>query len=382
MIGMPKTFLLAPDSFKESMTALQACYAMQAGIIRVFPDAAFILLPMADGGEGTVDALLHALHGTRVHVQVAGSLAGQQVQACFGLIDDGRTAVIEMAQANGLNLLAPEQRNPFLTSTHGTGQLILAALDQQVTKIIIGLGGSATSDGGAGMAQALGVRFYDAAGNHIRVHGGNLQQIQRMDISQLDERLKQVELIIASDVNNPLTGLQGAAHVFAPQKGATPDMVLQLDAGLQHFASLIKQQLGQDISHIAGAGAAGGLGAGLLAFAGARMTSGVQLVIGLVGLVQQMARADYVFTGEGSIDCQTSFGKTLLGVAQVAKQLNKPVFACAGYVGDGIDSLYTEGFTAIFGILDKPGDLQQALADGEKNLGRTCENIARVLVSV
>jgi glycerate kinase len=203
-----------------------------------------------------------------------------------------------------------------------------------------------------------------------------------MDISQLDERLKQVELIIASDVNNPLTGLQGAAHVFAPQKGATPDMVLQLDAGLQHFASLIKQQLGLDISHIAGAGAAGGLGAGLLAFAGARMTSGVQLVIGLVGLVQQMARADYVFTGEGGIDYQTSFGKTLLGVAQVAKQLNKPVFACAGYVGEGIDSLYTEGFTAIFGILDKSGDLQQALADGEKNLGRTCENIARVLASV
>lgn len=361
------------------MTALQACHAMQAGIARVFPDARFILLPMADGGEGTVDALLYVQQGKKVEVQVSGPLPQQQIDAYFGLIDDGQTAVIEMARASGLDLLSPAQRNPLLTSTYGTGQLVMAALDIQVKKIIIGLGGSATNDGGAGMAQALGVTFYDAQGQMIRATGGSLQQIQRIDVSQLDARLQQVEVIIASDVSNPLTGPTGAAYVFGPQKGATPHMVEQLDAGLQHFAGLIEQQLGIKLGQVAGAGAAGGLGAGLLAFAGARITSGVQLVMQQVGLAEQIARADYIFTGEGGIDFQTGFGKTPLGVAQLAKQLNKPVFACAGYVGDGIDSLYTQGFTAIFGILDKMGDVQQALADGEKNLSRTCENIARVL---
>lgn len=363
------------------MTALQACHAMQAGIARVFPDAGFILLPMADGGEGTVDSLLYAQQGQKIEVQVTGPLPNQQVQAYFGLIDDGKTAIIEMAKASGLDLLQPVQRNPLLTSTYGTGQLIKAALDRRVSKIVIGLGGSATTDGGAGMAQALGVQFYDAADNSVIATGGNLHHIQRMDLTQLDPRLTQVEVIIACDVNNPLTGPTGAAQVFGPQKGATPQMVVQLDAGLQHFSGLIKQQLGLDISHIAGAGAAGGLAAGLLAFCGARITSGVQLVLQQLRLAEQMAQADYVFTGEGGIDVQTGFGKTPLGVAQLAKQLNKPVFACAGYVGDGIESLYAQGFTAIFGILDKAGDLQQALADGEKNLARTCENIARVLAS-
>lgn len=376
---MPKAFVIAPDSFKESMSALQACHAMQAGIVRVFPDADCILLPMADGGEGTVDALLHARQGERIAVQVNGPLPAQQVQAYFGLLDAGKTAVIEMAQASGLDLLAVAQRNPMLTSTYGTGQLIAAALAQQVQKIIIGLGGSATNDGGAGMAQALGVRFYDAQGQALDVCGGNLQQIQHIDVSQLDTRLKQVEVLVASDVTNPLTGPTGAAQVFGPQKGATPHVVEQLDAGLQHYASLLQQQLDIDISHVAGAGAAGGLGAGLLAFCGARITSGVQLVMQQAGLAQHIATADYVFTGEGGIDFQTGFGKTPLGVAQLAKQLNKPVFACAGYIGEGIDSLYAQGFTAIFGILDKAGDLPQALADGPKNLSRTCENIARLL---
>lgn len=376
---MPKTFVLAPDSFKESMTAKQACHAMQAGIEKIFADARFIHLPMADGGEGTVEALLQAKQGIKIDVQVTGPLATQQVHAFIGLIDDEKTAVIEMAQASGLDLLTPAQRNPLLTSTFGTGEMIRCALEHQVKKIIIGLGGSATNDGGAGMAQALGVRFYDAHGNCMTVNGGNLKQIQQIDVAQLDARLKDVEIVVASDVTNPLTGPTGAAQVFAPQKGATPEMVVLLEDHLAYFARLIKQQLNIDIQQVAGAGAAGGLGGGLLAFTGARMTSGVALIIEEVGLAQQVEEADYVFTGEGGIDFQTRFGKTPLGVAKVARQFNKPVFACAGYVGDGIDGLYDEGFTAIFGILDKSCCLAEAFANAEKNLARTCENIARVL---
>lgn len=378
---MPKTFVLAPDSFKESMTAQQACQAMQAGIEKVFPDARFIHVPMADGGEGTVDALLLACHGQRVNVEVSGSLPEQRVQTYFALIDQGKTAVIEMAKANGLDLLAAELRNPLQTSTLGTGELIRAALDCQVDKIIIGLGGSATNDAGAGMAQALGVRFYDAARQALPlgIGGGQLQRIEHIDITHLDSRLQHTEIWIASDVSNPLLGETGASAVFAPQKGASADMVKQLDANLAYFSQKIQQQCHVQIADVAGAGAAGGLAAGLIAFAGASLKSGVDLVVEQTQLATYIAQADYVFTGEGGIDFQTKFGKTPLGVAKVAKQFNKPVFACAGYVGEGIDELYAYGFTAIFGILDRCCDLQTACQQGQQNLQRSCENIARTL---
>ncbi|NNH78197.1 glycerate kinase [Acinetobacter sp. ANC 5380] len=376
---MSKTFVLAPDSFKESMTAEQACQAMQHGIQKVFTDAHFIHVPMADGGEGTVDALVSCLNGQMIDCEVTGPLSTQKVKTYFGLIEDGQTAVIEMAKANGIHLLEPSQRNPLLTSTLGTGEMIKAALDLGVSKIIIGLGGSITNDAGAGMAQALGAKFLDAHRTEVAVGGGQLDQIRMMDISGLDARLKQVEIMIASDVNNSLTGINGASYVFGPQKGAMPEIVQRLDQNLTHFAELVSKQLNIDVKDIAGAGAAGGLGFGLMVFAGASIRSGVELVIEQTKLAEKIAQADYVFTGEGGIDFQTKFGKTPFGVAQVAKRLNKPVIACSGYIGEGIEELYEEGFTAIFGIVDGICDLPTALENGEKNLERTCENICRVL---
>lgn len=374
-----KTFILAPDSFKESMTAEQACSAMQRGIQKAIPNAQFIHVPMADGGEGTVDALITARQGRKIQIQVSGPFTHQKIDSYFGFIDTDKTAVIEMAMANGIHLIEKSQRNPLLTSTFGTGEMIKAALDHGALKIIIGLGGSVTNDAGAGMAQALGVKFLDRNGQMVEQGGGHLDQICTIDLSKLDPRLAQTEIIIASDVNNPLCGENGASHVFAPQKGASPEMVEILDRNLNYFADLVKRQLNIDVKNIAGAGAAGGLGFGLMVFATAKIRSGVEIMIEETQLAEKIAQADYVFTGEGGIDFQTKFGKTPFGVAQVAKRLNKPVVACAGYIGQGIEELYAEGFTAIFGIVDGACDLQTALKNGEKNLERTCENVARLL---
>ena len=377
--SMTKTFVLAPDSFKESMTAQQACQAMQRGLQRVFPEAAYIHVPMADGGEGTVDALVAAAQGESVSCTVSGPLIEQKIETYFGLIDQGQTAVIEMAKANGIHLLEPSLRNPFLTTTFGTGEMIKLALNQGVSKIIIGLGGSVTNDAGMGMAQALGVCFLDAQGQSVTLGGGQLHHIVQIDLSNLDSRLAQVEMLIASDVNNPLCGENGASRVFGPQKGASPAMVQQLDQNLAYFANLVQSQLQLDYAHVAGAGAAGGLGFGLMAFAGAKIRSGAEIIIEETRLAEKIEQADYVLTGEGGIDFQTKFGKTPYGVAQVAKRLNKPVIACAGAIGKGIEELYTEGFTAVFGIVDGACDLQMALSHGEQNLARTCGNIARLL---
>ena len=377
---MSLIFVLAPDSFKESMTAEQACAAMQRGIEKALPNAQFMHVPMADGGEGTVDALVSARHGRKVDIEVSNPLIYSKVETYFGIIENDQIAVLEMALANGIHLIKPSQRNPLLTSTLGTGEMIKAALDLGVSKIIIGLGGSVTNDAGAGMAQALGAKFFDENDQVVQVGGGQLSQIKSIDFSQLDSRLKSTEIIIASDVNNPLCGKNGASHIFAPQKGATSEMVEVLDQNLKYFADLIAQHIGQDFQNIAGAGAAGGLGFGLMTFAGAKIRSGVEIVIEETGLAEKIAQADYVFTGEGGIDFQTKFGKTPFGVAQVAMRFNKPVIAFAGYVGEGIEELYDEGFTAIFGIVDGACDLPTALKNGEKNLERTCENIARTLV--
>ena len=365
---MPKTFALAPDSFKASMTAEQACQAMQHGIEKVFNDATFIHVPMADGGEGTVDALVSCLNGQVIDCEVTGPLSTQKVKTYFGLIEEGQTAVIEMAKANGIHLLEPSQRNPLLTTTFGTGEMIKSALDLGVSKIIMGLGGSITNDAGAGMAQALGAKFLDAHSNEVAGGGGQLDQIRRIDISGLDARLKQVEIVIASDVNNPLTGVNGASHVFGPQKGATAEMVQQLDQNLTYFAELVSQQLNIDVKEIAGAGAAGGLGFGLMVFAGAGIRSGVELVIEQTQLAEKIAQAEYVFTGEGKIDFQTKFGKTPYGVAQVAKRLNKPVIAFSGLVGDGVDELYDLGFSQIIGINPLNFDLEDAMQNAERHL--------------
>lgn len=376
---MKKTFVLAPDSFKESMSAKKACEAMERGIRKVLSDAEVIHVPMADGGEGTVDALVDGSNGKRIEVVVSGPIPTEKVTTYYGLLADKKTAVMEMAKANGIELLAENQRNPLLTSTYGTGEMIKAALDRGAERIIIGIGGSVTNDGGAGMAQALGVRLLDEKNNELPVGGGTLSRLSKVDVTNLDPRIKNTEIVIASDVTNPLTGPKGASVVFGPQKGATPEMVEELDKNLDHYAQVIEKELAIDIADQPGAGAAGGLGAGLLVFAGASMRSGVDLVIELTHLEETIAQADYVFTGEGGMDFQTKFGKTPYGVAKVAKKYQKPVFACAGYIGEQVEVLYDEGITAIFGILAKSGSLDEALKSGEVNLERTVENIVRIL---
>lgn len=372
------TFLLAPDSFKESMTAKEVCVAMEAGLRKAFPEANYVHVPMADGGEGTVQSLVDATGGRMVEKKVAGPL-GETVTAKYGIMGDGVTAAIEMASASGIHLVTKETKNPLITTTYGTGELIKECLDQGIKKIIIGIGGSATNDGGAGMAEALGVKFLDEEGHTLPRGGGSLGKLATIDTSELDARLADVEIIVACDVTNPLCGETGASHVFGPQKGATPEMVLTLDANLANYAAVVKEQLGKDVRDIPGAGAAGGLGAGLLIFTQATLQRGIDIVIEYTGLRSKLASADYCLTGEGGMDFQTQFGKTPYGVAKAAKLEGKKVIALAGYIGEGVEVLYEEGIDAIFGIVPGASDIEKLLADGPKNVERTCENIGRIL---
>lgn len=372
------TFLLAPDSFKESMTAKEVCVAMESGLRKAFPDASYIHVPMADGGEGTVQSLVDATGGRMVEKKVSGPL-GETVAAKYGIMGDGVTAAIEMASASGIHLVTKETKNPLVTSTYGTGELIKECLDQGIKKIIIGIGGSATNDGGAGMAEALGVKFLDTEGHILPRGGGSLGKLATIDTSELDTRLADVEIIVACDVTNPLCGETGASHVFGPQKGATPEMVLTLDANLANYAAVVKEQLGKDIRDIPGAGAAGGLGAGLLIFTQATLQRGIDIVIEYTGLRSKLALADYCFTGEGGMDFQTKFGKTPYGVAKAAKLEGKKVIALAGYIGEGVEVLYEEGIDAIFGIVPGASDIEKLLVEGPQNVERTCENIGRIL---
>lgn len=376
---MSKCFVIAPDSFKESLSAKEACEALAKGVRKVFPDAKIINVPMADGGEGTVDSLIDALNGKKIEVEVNGPLAGEKVTAYFGYMADTKTAVMEMAKASGIGLLAPAKRNPLITSTYGTGEMMAAAMDLGAEKIIIGIGGSVTNDGGAGMAQALGAKLLDAEGVELPLGGGALGKLATIDLTNLDPRLAKTQITVASDVTNPLIGEHGASHVFGPQKGATPEMVAQLDANLAHYAAVIKKTLQKDLANYPGAGAAGGLGAGLLAFTQAELKPGIDIVVEINQLAEKIAQADYVFTGEGGMDFQTKFGKAPYGVAKVAQRYGKPVFAFAGYIGQDVDVLYDEGMTAIFGILSKAQSLEEALASGAENLSRTSENVCRVL---
>ncbi len=371
-------YVVAPDSFKESMTAKEVCNAMEKGIKKADPAAEVIKVPMADGGEGTVDSLVDATHGQRVIVEVTGPL-GNKISAYYGILGNGTTAVIEMAKASGLEIVEKKKRNPMITTTFGTGELIRDALDHNVKEIIIGLGGSSTNDGGSGMAQALGAKLLDQNNHQIPFGGGNLDKLDKIDISNLDSRLRDVKIILASDVTNPLIGKEGASRVFGPQKSATPEMVEKLENNLQHYAKIVKRDLNKDVASVSGAGAAGGLGAGLMAFTTCEMRRGVDLAIEVTKLEEKIRDADYVFTGEGGTDFQTKFGKTPYGVAKLGKKYHKPVISLAGYLGEGIDSLYSEGFTAIFGIIPGACDLSTALKNGPSNVARTIENIVRLL---
>ena len=372
-------FVIAPDSFKGSLTAKQAALAMTTGIRRVFPRAEYTLVPMADGGEGTVAALVDATGGQLVQAPVHDPL-DRVVTASYGLLGTSNTAVIEMAAASGLQFVDAQTRNPLLASTYGTGELIKDAVARGVDRIIIGLGGSATVDGGAGMAQSLGVHLLDEAGQELPHGGGALTHLTRVDMSELDPGLHQVEILLAADVTNPLTGSEGAARVFGPQKGATPEMVTILEQGLAHFATVVKHDCRRDPSRKPGAGAAGGLGFGLLAFTHAEVKRGIDLVLQYTDFAQQVVGADYVFTGEGQVDFQTEFGKTPLGVSRAARQVvpGVPVIALAGSLGSGIDAL-DDDFTAVFAAPSGAKDLHQAIADAPTDVALTAENVARLI---
>ncbi|HUS92646.1 MAG TPA: glycerate kinase [Phycisphaerae bacterium] len=330
--------VIAPDSFKECLSAAEVAAALAEGARDACPDARIELCPMADGGEGTVAAMVAATGGEARSVRVSGPL-GEPRTAELGLLGDGRTAVIEMAAASGLDLVPPARRNPMLTTTRGTGELIRAALDAGAGEVLVGIGGSATVDGGCGCAQALGVRFLDASGAACApgLGGGALAGIRRIDLAGRDPRVAEARFRVACDVTNPLTGPDGAAAVYGPQKGATPEMVQRLDAGLAHLAGLIRRDLGVDVEPLPGAGAAGGLGAGLVAFLGAELRRGVVIVAEAVRLAQRLAGADLCLTGEGRFDRQSLSGKTAVGVARVARDAAVPVICIPGQAEAGLD---------------------------------------------
>lgn len=370
--------VIAPDSFKESLSALEVANNIRDGFREIFPDADYVVLPVADGGEGTVDAMVAATNGTIVRLAVSGPL-GKPVDAFFGLTGDGRTAIIEMAAASGLMLVPPEARDPLITTTYGVGELIRAALDKGARHFIVGIGGSATNDGGAGMLQALGVRFLDAEGEALGPGGGELGRLATLDVTDLDPRLAGCRIEVACDVDNPLTGPRGASAVFGPQKGATPDKVALLDANLGHYAEIVKAALGADVAHLPGAGAAGGLGAGFKAFLGAALKPGSEIVTTAVGLDAALADADLVITGEGRIDGQTIHGKTPVGVAMVAKRYGKPVIGIAGCLGADADAVLSHGIDAVFSVLSRSCSLAEAFAEAEDNLRVTARNVAATL---
>lgn len=372
--------VIAPDSFKESLSALEAATQIEAGFREVFPAWTYVKVPVADGGEGTVAALVAATGGRVVGRTVSGPL-GAPVEAFFGLAGDGRTAVVEMAAASGLALLPPARRDPLAATSYGVGELILAALDAGARRIVVGLGGSASNDGGAGMAQALGVRLLDAQGHALaaRLGGGALAALARIDASGLDPRLRHCEIEVACDVDTPLTGPAGASAVFGPQKGATPALVAQLDASLRHYATVIEADLGIAVADLHGGGAGGGLGAALVAFLGARLRPGADLVADALGLEALVAGADLVITGEGRLDGQSVHGKAPLGVARVARRHGKPVIAIAGGLGAGAASLHAHGVAAMFGAVQRACTLEQALAEAAANLRMAARNVAEAI---
>ncbi|MDP6825322.1 MAG: glycerate kinase, partial [Dehalococcoidales bacterium] len=369
--------VIAPQGFKGNLTALQVARAIEEGIKRVVPDTQTTIKPMADGGEGTVQALVDATGGKMIATEVTGPL-GKPVTAQWGILSDKVTAVIEMAAASGLPLVPPEKRDPLVTTTHGTGELVVAALDNGCRKLITGIGGSATNDGGAGMAQALGARLLDAKGKELPSGGTALAQLERIDISQMDSRLTDFKVTLASDVNNPLCGPNGASAIYGPQKGATETQVRQLDAALSHYADIIQRDLGIDLRDAPGAGAAGGLGLGLMVFLKARPIPGIDVVIKATDLMADLEGADLVFTAEGRIDCQSAMGKVPTGVALKAKEFGLPVIALAGEVTDDCRIIYEQGIDAVVSIAPGPITLNQSMAEAEKLIGNAAECAMRV----
>lgn len=370
--------VIAPAAFKGSLSPLQATRAIDLGVRSALPSAETVLAPVADGGDGTLEAVQHAQGGTAHEAVVSGPL-GRPVRASWALLSDGETGVIEMASASGLSLLKLGERDPMRAGTFGTGELIREALDKGCRRLIVGLGGSATVDGGAGMAQALGVRLLDRKGRPLPKGGGALSQLDRIDLSALDSRVRDCQMLAMYDVSNPLLGPQGAAAVYGPQKGATPDMVRKLEIGLSRLAEVIRRDIGLDIADLPGAGAAGGLGAGLVAFTSAGLVSGVELVLELIGLREKLAGAHLVITGEGALDYQSVYGKAPVGVARMARALRVPVLALAGSLGQGYQVLHQEGVDAAMSIVPGPMSLEEAQLDAYGLLADAAERAIRII---
>ena len=370
--------VVAPDSFKESLRAKEVAEIIEEGIKRVFPQAEVIKIPLADGGEGTIEAILEARGGKVISQEVASPL-GERIKAHFGILDDGFTGIVEMAQASGLSLVPQSQRNPLLTTTYGTGELIKAALDRGCKRIIVGIGGSATVDGGAGMVQALGAKLLNGKGKQISFGGGSLGEIVSIDMSSLDSRVKNTEVLVASDVDNPLCGPKGAARVYGPQKGATPEMVKTLEKNLAHFAMMIKKYLNKEVKNIPGAGAAGGLGAGLIAFLGAELRPGIKLMIEASRLEERIKGADLVISGEGRIDEQTVYGKTPVGVAEMAKKEKIPVVIIGGEIRGDVEALYERGVDAVVSCIDRILPRAEAMKEAKETLRQATERAMRLI---
>ena len=367
--------VIAPDSYKESLPAVEVAQAIEKGFREIFPDAQYISVPVADGGEGTVDAMIGATQGSKMVATVTGPL-GTPVSAGWGMSGDGKTAFIEMAEASGLALVPLEQRNPLMTTSYGTGELILRALDKGARNIIIGIGGSATNDGGAGMVQALGAKLTDAEGKEISPGGGHLLSLNNIDVAGLDVRLQDCTINVACDVTNPLVGENGASRVFGPQKGASEAMILELDRNLDHFANVIKKHLHVDVKHAPGAGAAGGMGAALMAFLGAELRSGIEIVTEALNLEEHIHDCSLVITGEGRMDSQSIRGKVPVGVAAVAMKYHKPVIGIAGSLTSDVAVVHQYGIDAVFSVLNSIGTLEDALKNAFENIYRASRDIA------
>lgn len=351
---------------------------MEKGILQADPQAETILMPMADGGEGTVESIIAATNGKLIKKDVTGP-TGEIVQSFYGILPDGKTAIIEMASASGLPLVKKEKRNPLLTTTYGTGEIIKAALDLGCTKLVIGIGGSATNDGGIGMAQALGFSFLDGEGKELPFGGGALNQLVEIDSSSSDKRLNDVEIIVACDVTTVLCGEKGASAVFGPQKGATSEMIEQLDKGLGQLANVINSDLNISLLELKGGGAAGGLGAGLVAFTGATLQAGVDIVLDICKFDELVRGADVVLTGEGMTDFQTAMGKAPVGVARRAKKFKLPVICLSGGLGEGYKEIFSHGIDAAFSIMPFPTTIEKAFENGESWIEDTMESIVRLL---
>ncbi len=372
--------VIAPDKFKGSLSASEAAEAMARGVARAAPGATIDRVPMADGGEGTVAALVAATGGSSREATVHGPM-GEPMSARFGLLGDGRTAAIEMAAASGLVLVPLDRRDPMVATTRGTGELLLAAVAAGANRVIVGIGGSATNDGGAGLGQALGFRLLDDEGCELGPGGGSLGRLARIDASGRRPELDGIEVAVACDVTNPLCGPRGASAVYGPQKGATPAMIEELDANLAHFAAIVERDLGVSIRDLPGSGAAGGLGGGLVAFAGGRLEPGINLVIEAVDLKARLEGADLCLTGEGALDDQSAFGKTAVGVGRLARSLDCPVLALAGSIGPGAEATLDHGLDAYFSICPGPITLDQAMARAGGLLEEAATQVVRAFLA-